>query len=128
MAENAAQFALYLAKQVGARLVLVFVVPPYIPTAEFPPPNVLEIMEVEQEAAEAALKEMESKLDGEGVEIATQVVIGNPADEMIRLSENPEVGAVAVGKTGKGALARVLLGSVALTLARSCRKPLVIVP
>jgi nucleotide-binding universal stress UspA family protein len=35
---------------------------------------------------------------------------------------------ITVGKTGKGAIARLLLGSVALALARTCPKPLVIVP
>ena len=127
-AEDAAYFALELAKALRARLLLVFVVPPYVPTAEFPPPNVLEIMEVEQRAAEETLKEMQAKLDAKGVEIATKVVLGSPADELVRLSENPDVRTVAVGKTGKGAIARALLGSVALTLARTCPKPLVIVP
>jgi nucleotide-binding universal stress UspA family protein len=127
-AEDAAYFALELAKALRARLLLVFVVPPYVPTAEFPPPNLFEIMEVQKRAAEETLKEMQGKLDGKGVEIASQVVLGKPADEIVRLSENPEVRTVAVGRTGKGAIARALLGSVALTLARTCPKPLVMVP
>lgn len=126
--EKAANFALQLATTSRARLLLVFVVPPYVPEAEFPPPNVVEIMQVERQAAELALKEMRTKLEGKGVEIAAQVLLGNPADELARVCENPEVGMVAVGKTGKGALARLLLGSVALELARNCPKPLVIVP
>jgi nucleotide-binding universal stress UspA family protein len=35
---------------------------------------------------------------------------------------------VAVAKTGKGAIARLLLGSVAEALVRHCPKPLVLVP
>jgi len=127
-AEKAANFALQLATSVRARLLLVFVVPPYVPEAEFPPPNVVEIMQVERQAAELALKEMRTKREGKGAEIATQVLLGNPAEELARLCENPEVGMLTVGKTGKGALARLLLGSVTLVLARACPKPLVIVP
>jgi nucleotide-binding universal stress UspA family protein len=88
----------------------------------------VEIMQTERQAAELALKEMRTKLEGKGVEIATQVLLGNPAEELNRLCEKPEVGMITVGKTGKGAIARLLLGSVALALARSCPKPLVIVP
>jgi len=127
-AEKAANFALQLAATARARLLLVFVVPPYMPEAEFPPPNVLEIMETEREAAELTLKELGAKLEGKGVKIATQVLLGNPASELSRISGNPEVAMVTIGKTGKGAIARLLLGSVALSLARSCPKPLVIVP
>ena len=126
--EKAANFALQFAAAARARLLLVFVVPPYVPEAEFPPPNVPEMMEMEGEAAELALKEMRAKLEGKGVEIATQVLFGNPADELFRLSEKPEVAMVIVGRTGKGALARLLLGSVPLALARKCPKPLTIVP
>jgi len=127
-AEKAAHLALQLAKGLQARLLLVFVVPPYMPEADFPPPNILEVTEVEREAAEETLKDMQSKLDTEGVAIATQVVLGKPGEEIVRLSENPEVGMVVVGRTGKGAIARLLLGSVTHTLARTCPKPVLIVP
>jgi nucleotide-binding universal stress UspA family protein len=127
-AEKAANFALQFATISGARLLLVFVVPPYVPEADFPPPNVVEIIETEREAAELTLKEIQTKLEGKGVEIGTQVLLGNPADELVRFSQNPEVGMVAVGKTGKGAIARLLLGSVAEALVRKCPKPLVLVP
>lgn len=127
-AEKAAHFALQLAKALQARLLLVFVVPPYMPEADFPPPNILQVTEVERQAADQALKEMQEKLDGNGVAIATQVVLGKPADELVRLSENPEVGMVVVARTGKGAIARLLLGSVTHTLARTCPKPVLIVP
>jgi len=127
-AEKAAHFALQLAKALQARLLLVFVVPPYVPEAEFPPPNILEVTEVERQAAEQVLKEMQSKLEAKGVAIATQVVLGKPAEEIVRLSENPEVGMVVVGRTGKGAIARLLLGSVTHTLARTCPKPVLIMP
>ena len=126
--EKAASFAVQLAAAARARVLLVFVVPPFVPEAEFPPPNVPQIMEMERQAAELALKEIRAKLEGKGVEIATQVLLGNPADELSRLSENPEVAMVIIGKTGKGAIARLLLGSVALQLARNCPKPLTIVP
>jgi nucleotide-binding universal stress UspA family protein len=72
--EKAANFAFQLATSVHARLLLVFVVPPYVPEAEFPPPNVVEIMQTERQAAEFALKEMRTKLEGKGVEIATQAL------------------------------------------------------
>jgi len=127
-AEKAANFALQIATTSGARLLLVFVVPPYVPEAEFPPPNVVEIIETEREAAELTLKDIRTKLEGKGVEIGTQVLLGNPADELVRFSQNPEVGMVAVATTGKGAIARLLLGSVAEALVRHCPKPLVLVP
>src|SRR5262249_187866 len=128
VAERAANFALQLAATARARLLLVFVVPPYVPQAEFPPPNGNENMDTERETAELTLNEARTKFEGKGVEIATQVLLGNPADEITRLSENREVAMVTVGKTGKGAIARLLLGSVALHLARHCPKPLAIVP
>jgi nucleotide-binding universal stress UspA family protein len=127
-AEKAAHFALQLAKAFQARLLLVFVVPPYMPEAELPPPNILEVEEMERLAADQTLKEMQAKLDANGVTIATQTVIGKPGEEIVRLCENPEVGMAVVGRTGKGAIARLLLGSVTQTLARTCPKPIIIVP
>ena len=79
-AEKAAHLALQLAKGLQARLLLVFVVPPYVPEADFPPPNIVEVTEIQREAAEQTLKEMQSKLDTEGVPIATQVVLGKPGE------------------------------------------------
>ncbi len=128
IAEKAASYALELASVFRSRLLLVFVVPPYVPAAEFPPPNTVAIIEQERQAAEQALKEMQAKLDGKGVAVATRVLLGSPAAEIARLAEEPEVGTVVAGRTGKGAIARVLLGSVALTLAKTCPKPLVLVP
>ncbi len=128
IAELAAYFALDLASKFRAGLMLVFVVPPYIPEAVFPPVNTVEITERERKAAELVLSDMRAKLDGKGVVVDTQVLLGNPADEIARFAQNPEVGAVVVGKTGKGAIARVLLGSVTLSLARTCPKPLILVP
>ena len=58
----------------------------------------------------------------------TEVLEGSPSAEMARAAnDDPEVELVIVGRSGKGALQRAVLGSVATKLAQHCDKPVMIV-
>ncbi|MDA3650146.1 universal stress protein [Saccharopolyspora indica] len=60
-----------------------------------------------------------------GVEATSEVVRGDPADVLVRLSADAEL--VAVGSRGRGPLAATLLGSVSAKLAAHAECPVVVV-
>jgi nucleotide-binding universal stress UspA family protein len=100
-----------------------------MPEADIAPgSNALELIETQRRAAEIAVNELKPKLEGNGVTVDGEVLLGDPATEISRLCENPEMGVVIIGRSGKGAIARMLLGSVALTLVKNCPKPVIVVP
>lgn len=70
----------------------------------------------------------ELRAGGKPIEVSTEVLEGSPSGEMARAAdEDPEVELVIVGRSGKGAVQRAILGSVATKLAHSCSKPVMIV-
>ena len=91
-----------------------------------------------EERGRAMLREMvDSELhpfgdpDVEGEPLTTtppgiEVLRGSPAEQLRRRAERDDIDLVVVGAQGRGAAARVLLGSVADRLARTSPKPLLI--
>jgi nucleotide-binding universal stress UspA family protein len=60
-------------------------------------------------------------------QVQTQLLFGPPAETISELAAKLEADVVVVGCRGRGAVARVLLGSVSERLLRICPRPLLIV-
>lgn len=125
-AERAAAMAADLAKRYGASLLVVTVVEP----AYLPPEAALMADRIEmarREEAERLVQAEAAKLASSGALVQGEVLFGTPAEEMVRAANEAHVDMVVVGSRGRGAVARMLLGSVSDRLVRQSRQPVLVV-
>jgi len=124
---RAARMAADVAIRFGARLTLAYVVPRLLL-----PPDVygLTVAEVEREQrahADELIHDALAKLGESGVDVETNVLNGPPAESLAEAAAAPDVDLVVVGSRGKGAVKRMLLGSVSDRLVHICPKPILVV-
>jgi len=128
-ARRAAWKAADLAASRGATLVVAQVVPPIIVPGDLPVIAISEITERHLMDAERELGELKKDLAVTGARLESAVLRGGPAAELLRIAEEDrDVDLVVVGRSGKGAIARALMGSISSRLAHACVKPVLIVP
>jgi nucleotide-binding universal stress UspA family protein len=123
---KAARLAAEFALRFGAKLTLAYVVPMLL----LPPDAYgLTAASVEQEHrafAEKVLAEAMTKLGEEAVQVEPLVLQGSPAESLAQAATASDVGLVVVGSRGRGAVARVLLGSVTDRLVHISTKPVLV--
>lgn len=130
--EAVRETAASMARAFGAALKLVHVVEPE-PTYSaygFTPEEFPAIHTFQKEArsrAEKALQAQKEKV-GEGIEVETKLLEGNPLRTLLDYAEGTAEGMVVVGSHGHGAIASLLLGSVAEGVVRKAQIPALIVP
>ncbi|HWE25611.1 MAG TPA: universal stress protein, partial [Myxococcales bacterium] len=81
----------------------------------------------EKETAKAIVKEIAAEVARPRLTIETLVAEGPPAFTLAELARAGDVDVVVVGHRGRGAIARVLLGSVADRLVQISPKPVLVV-
>jgi nucleotide-binding universal stress UspA family protein len=126
-AHKATRMAADVAQRFGARMTLVYVVPRLLL-----PPDVygLTVAEVEKEQrahGEKLVSEALTRLGEPGVEADTRILSGPPAESIAEAAQAEDVDLVVVGSRGRGAAARVLLGSTSTRLVHICPKPILVV-
>ena len=124
---KAARMAVDIALRFGARLTLAYVIPRLLL-----PPDVygLTLAEVEREQrthADKLVAEALARLGEPGVQAETSVLSGSPAETLAEAAAAPDVDLVVLGSRGRGAVARVLLGSVSDRLIHISPKPVLVV-
>jgi nucleotide-binding universal stress UspA family protein len=136
---EALRFAARIAAGLRAKLHLVWVAPQLEPMGvpDFPP-AIREWNRANEERGRAMLREI---VDSELHPFGDPDVVGEPltaelpeievnrgsaAEQLALRAERPDVELVVVGARGKDAAGRLLLGSVADRLARTCPKPVLI--
>jgi nucleotide-binding universal stress UspA family protein len=125
--KQAAEFAAQLAEATKAGLLLVFVAPRPVPFGPEPYAQGLAQWEMaEREYGNALLREMASRCARTGVDVETRFEAGGPAETLAKLAGESGVDLVAVGHRGRGAVTRLLLGSVADRLAQISPRPVLI--
>lgn len=124
---KAAQLAAEIAIRFGARVTLAYVVPRLL----LPPDAYgLTVADVEQEHrvfGEKLLAHALTRLGESGVQVDTVVLNGPPAEGLAESAQAIGVDLVVVGSRGRGAVARMLLGSVTDRLVHICPKPVLVV-
>jgi nucleotide-binding universal stress UspA family protein len=63
-----------------------------------------------------------------GVPAATELLVGNPADEIVAYADSKDVDMIVIGSRGHGAIASALLGSVSHAVLHEARRPVLVVP
>ena len=122
-----------MAKAFGATLKLVHIVEPE-PTYSaygFTPEEFPAIHTFQEEARTRAQKALEirrEKVAGEGAQVESELLEGNPLKALLDYSEAQGADLVVLGSHGHGVLASVLLGSVAEGIVRKSEVPALVVP
>ncbi len=127
-AQRAARMAADIAVRFGASLTMMHVIPPLLVPPETTTGFDFASYEAEREAAAARLlQETETRLEEPGLVVEHLVSHGAPAELLAEEAQRRKVDLLVAGHRGRGAVARVLLGSVASRLAHICEQPLLIV-
>ena len=108
-AEQAFEMALNLAALTGARLAVVSV-------ATLPePPGEVETkaaLESATEHYEAAYENLRRRAEDRGLTLETRILVGHPAEQIIRLAAGTHVDLVVVGHRGRSRISEWVSGSV----------------
>lgn len=127
-AKRALALAEEMALQSGARLLLLTVLP--IPPAmgmeiAFSPPipTELEIVDTRR-----ALEREAERIRAQGRHVDVLVELGDPGRSLLDVAQRFESDLIVLGRSGKGAIARAVMGSVTTTMLHATRKPILVVP
>ncbi|MHB8873058.1 MAG: universal stress protein [Myxococcaceae bacterium] len=125
---HAARLAAELAAKLGARLTLAYACVPMVYPAETAWVPVADVERAAEAHGQEVLKAAVAALREQGFEASTLIVHGPAAETLADAAKvDEDIGLVAVGSRGRGAVARVLLGSVADRLVHICPKPVLVV-
>ena len=111
VSREAVRFATRLAKALGGGLVLVHVVSP----------------SANLEEAEALLRAAQADAAAGSVPVKTRVEVGAPAESILRIGRETGADMLVVGTHGRKGVARLFLGSIAESLAKSAPVPVAVV-
>ena len=122
-ARRALTLAEDLAVRYGARVVIVTVL-----RAIDIPVDVMAPTETYVMSARRALEREADRIRAQGHRVVAFVEVGEPARTLFEIAERLEIDMTVLGRSGKGALARLMLGSVTTSLLHMTTKPIVVVP
>lgn len=130
LAEEVLERATKLARAFAANLVLLHVVAPDPDFVgyESGPDSVRETRALEIRSEHRRLQEMADKARNTGVEARALMLPAATIDGIVAEAEKLEAEFIVMGRHAKGALSRVLLGSVAEGVLRQAPCPIVVVP
>jgi nucleotide-binding universal stress UspA family protein len=127
-AQEAVRFGLELAREQNAVVVLAHVILGYevVPAHAIGQNGVRprELTEADREPLEGAAAAAASS----GVPATTELLIGDPADEIVAYADSIDADAIVLGRRGHGTIASAVLGSVSQGVLREARRPVVVVP
>jgi nucleotide-binding universal stress UspA family protein len=127
-AHEALEFGLDLAAEQDACAFVVYVAPavdvmPYANFAVLAPTVPHELSEHDREPLKDALQIAVEK----DVDVRTELLKGNPADEIVAFADTIDADLIVVGSRGHGAIASALLGSVSRGVLHQSRRPVLVV-
>lgn len=123
---GAARLAAQIAVRFGARLTLAYVVPNLLLPPDAYGLDIGDVEEGNREYAQKVLADALGALGEAGVQADTAVLAGPPAESLAEAALSRRADLVVVGSRGRGAVARVLLGSVSDRLVHISPKPVLV--
>jgi nucleotide-binding universal stress UspA family protein len=86
------------------------------------------VLEQAEGEARSLLEEQARQIEASGGKLAeTHLKTGKPDNEIVRLSEELNVGTIVIGSRGLGAMSRALMGSVSESVIRHAHCPVFVV-
>jgi len=127
-AHEALEFGLDLASEQDAQAFVLHVAPsmdamPYAGFAVITPAIPHELSEHDRKPLNAAVEIAEEK----GIVVETELLKGNPADEIVAFADTIDADLIVVGSRGHGAVASALIGSVSRGVLHESRRPVLVV-
>jgi nucleotide-binding universal stress UspA family protein len=122
---HAAKKAWELAKALDAELTLVHVEPPSVLPGDMPIAPMVDLRQAELARGAEVLKNIAAALETKTVKSLN--LLGSPAETISDKAIDDDYELVVVGNKGRGAVSRVLLGSVADRLVHICKRPVMVV-
>ena len=116
--------ALDLAQEVGAQVTFAFVRKP--PSSLLGYPYYERLLSTELAKARATIDAATSKALQIGVHAQSEILEGDPVDEILSFADNERADLIVMGSRGRGALAGALLGSVSSGVAQHASVPVLI--
>lgn len=127
--QNAARYALDLARLYGAHVTLFYCHEDRSASASMLPENlVAAIRENRKLEAAKILKGGEGVFENQGVKYSTEVVEGFPGEVLARLAKNKRFDLIVMGSHGHSEIAGLFLGSVTHKVLNKIYCPVMIVP
>ena len=133
-------YAVDLAKERGAKIIILNVIEPVSP-AVTPDLGMDERVKIQQHSVEEATKEIknrlqdfcrrtEAKMGPPCLELVSKILVplGHPPEEILNAADKEECDLIILGTHGKGFLAHTFLGSVSSAVLHRTRKPVFIIP
>lgn len=124
-ADQAVAAGARLARELGARAVVVYVRPSLGTLGE---PYYQQKLSEQMEHARAALDHARRLADDEGVAAAEEIMEGEAAEQIVELARARDALVIVVGSRGLGAVAGALLGSVSSAILHRADRPVLVVP
>lgn len=125
--KRALQYALPLAKEQGAALTLLYVIPPVYGTGEYEVINYAQLEATMRHAAEEGMAKMVSDEIRDEVPALTKVCVGSPAREIVEMARSLPADLVVISTHGRTGLKHVFLGSVAEHVVQRAPCPVLVV-
>lgn len=126
---GAVEMALSMGRKYGATVVLLHVYA--VPIYAFPDGALLSTASLASElsnAAQIGLNRAALEFGGHGVDVVAVLREGSAEDEILAVAEEQSVDLIVVGTHGRHGLKRALLGSVAESVLRDAKVPVLVVP
>ncbi len=132
--DKATEYGFSLARQMGASVALVHVneMPVAMPYAADPlmneqPVIMPELLHAQEEGSQNLLDRISTKL-GEGITMFTFNKIGNPKAEILATAEEWDADIIILGTHGRTGFDHFISGSVAESVVRKAKCPILIIP
>jgi len=122
-----ARMAVPLAQAVGARIELVYVIPPVLLPPSVYGDTIARLEEGNQLVAKEILGKAAAAVKAAGGDCDSVMVHGAPAEAIADLAQADRVWGIVVGAKGHNVVARVMLGSTTDRLVHICAKPVLVV-
>jgi nucleotide-binding universal stress UspA family protein len=117
-AQRAAEYAVDLAKQLKASIIILSVIDKRsftaqtVPASETPRHTIEPIEDYLREAAEGYAGEIKKLCDKSGVASKVSIKMGHPVEEIVKEAKRSKANFIVMGSHGRSALSATVLGSV----------------
>lgn len=131
-AHNAFEYALHLAEELSARITLLHVYPHFPMEWNYAVPPVADVLDADHvsEAMQRFQKyQQEAQLRlGKAIDVQLLMEPGDPVDEIVRLSEHPDLDLVIMGTQGATSETEKVYGSVTADVVNRSHAPVLAIP